>query len=276
MAGYMSRTQIFEEYDKDVKLMTESYEIIKEGFAPESLDMLCAFRNINLDANPESKILRDELERLNFGFSSMVDTTRLHPALITKSGRYLQEGRFIIPIEDFAGNLLTLVGYFPDQRKYITTNVPFYSKKTMLYNFKKAYELSKREYSGLVYVVEGYFDCIALQSLGLPAVATLGSNVSMYKKTLLELFKKVIAIPDGDAIGYRALNRFSPQGWQVPSSATMIKFIGGEWDNLRPGGKVKIKDMWDFVNYCSPDDVRDCLLQFADSREEIEVLDLTA
>ena len=52
----------------------------------------------------------------------------------------------------------------------------------------------------------------------------------------------------------------------------MIKFDGGY---LNVGGNcLKVKDMDNFISWFDADDVRDILLSFKDSKEDIEVLKL--
>lgn len=143
----------------------------------------------------------------------------------------------------------------------------------MFFNFRQAYDLSIREFGGLVFLVEGIFDCLSLRAIGLPAIATMGATVSQVKCELLKFFKKVIAIPDNDSTGRRALNRYDKRyGWKVPYNTTMIKFEGGF---LNIGNDhLKVKDIDNFVSWFDVDDVRDILLSFRDSKEDIEILKL--
>ena len=86
----------------------------------------------------------------------------------------------------------------------------------------------------------------------------------------MTLFNKVIAIPDDDTVGRRALNRYSKYGWKVPSNTTFLKFSGGVFECN--GELLHCKDMDNFVSWYEADDVRDCLLQVSGSREDIEEL----
>ena len=76
----------------------------------------------------------------------------------------------------------------------------------------------------------------------------------------------------GDKTGRLSLDRNSKRGWKVPSNTTMIKLVGGEVDY--GDYKFHIKDMDDFVKFYEPQDVEECLMQFVDSREDIETLKL--
>ena len=170
-------------------------------------------------------------------------------------------GRYIIPVEDLVGNLVALIGYFPDQKKYITTPSPYFSKLCQFFNYKHAYELSWKEFDGFVILVEGIFDCLSLRSLGLPVIATMGSTVSKEKGLLLRNFKKVLCIPDDDKTGRKALNRYSSSGWKVPSNATFLRLHGGIYE-FANGESLKCKDMDNFVSWYEANDVRDILLSF--------------
>ena len=75
-------------------------------------------------------------------------------------------------------------------------NTPGLPKSKVLFN------LHRVKASDVVYVVESSFDAIRLDQVGLPAVATLGANVS---KTQIELLKRffnnIIVIADNDDAG---------------------------------------------------------------------------
>lgn len=75
-------------------------------------------------------------------------------------------------------------------------NTPKLPKSKILFNLHRA-----KPYD-TVYVVESSFDAIRLDQCGIPAVATLGSNVSKKQVELLtKHFNTVIVIPDNDDAG---------------------------------------------------------------------------
>lgn len=75
-------------------------------------------------------------------------------------------------------------------------NTPKLPKSKILFNLHRA------KLSSTVYVVESSFDAIRLDQCGVPAVATLGANVSKKQIQLLtKYFNNVIVIPDNDAAG---------------------------------------------------------------------------
>lgn len=267
----MLQRDIFPYYKKTTTELTRLYEMFKERFNDTYVEELCMCRGY---IGEEQKSLIEEME---LGYCDIFDIEELGDmrrelGLVSENDIFLLSNRFIIPVEDIGGNIVSLIGYYPDKKKYITTPSPFFSKECMFFNFRQAYELSWACYDGFVILVEGLFDCLSLRSIGLPAIATMGADVSSIKGELLKLFKKVLAIPDDDVTGRRALNRYSRHGWNVPSNTTMLKFIGGTVDFN--GTPLHCKDMDNFVSWYDANDVREILLSYKDSREEVETLSL--
>lgn len=250
-----------------VKWFEEAYSVIKEKFNSNYVDDICNMRGY------VGKEQRNKIESMQIGKCSILDTRilgehRSELGLVTNTDSFLLEERYIIPVRDIAGNITALVGWFPDNKKYITTPSMFFSKDILLFNIDEAYRRSWNEYNGVVFLVEGMFDCISLSAIGLPVVATMGSTVSSAKAEQLKLFRKVIGIPDNDKVGRKALNRYdSRHGWKVPSTATMLRIKGGIV-NIN-GTEFKVKDMDNFVSLFDADSVRETLLNFADCNDEI-------
>lgn len=81
-------------------------------------------------------------------------------------------------------------------------NTPGLPKSKILFNLHRA------KLYDTVYVVESSFDAIRLDQCGVPAVATLGANVSRKQTELLtKHFNNVIVIPDNDDAGRAMSNR---------------------------------------------------------------------
>lgn len=261
----MRQNEVFPYYRKTCAICERLYEEMKSKFETDYVHDLAQLRGY--PNGTQVDMIRD----LQLGCCDISDTELdddyKEVGLVTKSGNFLLGGRYIIPVRDYVNNLVSFIGYYPDNRKYITAPSPFFSKATILFNFYDAYERSFKNYNGVVFLVEGIFDCLSLRSIGLPVVATMGSSVGSIKKDLLTVFNKVIAIPDGDAVGRRALNRYDKKyGWQVPFNTTFIRFQGGTLNGY------KVKDMDDFVKLYEPEDICEILLSYADSKEEIEDL----
>lgn len=265
----MLQNEVFPYYRKYSSELNEVYSILKSSYEDDSIDSLCKIRGYVSDYQ------RDLLTELGVGTCMLgnFDVFSEYSSelgLMTKNDNFLLNGRYIIPVYAINGDLVSLIGYYPDVRKYITLPTPFFSKDVMFFNFKQAYEAAWGSYSGVCILVEGVFDCLSLRSIGLPCIATMGSTVSETKGELLKLFSKIIAIPDDDTVGRRALNRYDKKGWKVPYNATFVKFHGGLFDVGEES--IHCKDMDDFVSWYEPDDVRDCLMDFKNSKKEIEEL----
>lgn len=260
----MLKSEVFPKYRGYCRELVQAYGRIKELYAEDSIEKLGKMRGY-----PTGSSQLDYLRRMGVGYFETSDESEFREyseelGFYNKNGDLNLNNRFIIPIYGVSGDLVSLVGYYPDRRKYITLPTPFFYKEGMFFNFKEAYEMSA---GGVVVLVEGLFDCISLSSIGIPCIATMGATVSSLKGELLKLFKRVIAIPDDDPAGRRALDRYSRYGWKVPSNTVMVQFHGG--DTPMGGSSLHCKDMDNFVTWYEAGDVRDVLMSFADSREEI-------
>lgn len=100
-----------------------------------------------------------------------------------------------IPISSPDGNIFVgFVGRSVEGKEF--KNTPKLPKNKTLFNLNRA----KKHDS--VYVVESSFDAIRLDQGGIPAVATLGANVSKIQMELLtKYFNSVIVIGDNDDAG---------------------------------------------------------------------------
>jgi DNA primase len=108
-------------------------------------------------------------------------------------------------------------------------NTPKLPKSKILFNLHRA-----RKYD-TVYVVESSFDAIRLDQNGVPAVATLGANVSKTQADLLtKYFNDVIVIGDNDDAGKemqkKILDRLGHRATLV-SLPSRFKDIGDMTDN---------------------------------------------
>lgn len=269
----MLQREVFPKYRGYVEELNMVYDLMKSYFSETSFEDLCRDRGYPIGETCQYDLIKE----MNLGYFETDDIDLFKDfspelGLFSQKGNFLLNGRYIIPVYSVSGDLISLIGYYPDFKKYITLSTPFFSKECMFFNFKQAYELSWSKYNGFVIAVEGIFDCLSLRAVGLPCIATMGASVSKIKGELLKLFKDVLAIPDDDTTGRKSLNRYSKSGWKVPSNTTMLKFRGG---NVNFGGQVlHCKDMDNFVTWYEEDDVRETLLQFHGCKEEIVELRL--
>lgn len=121
------------------------------------------------------KITQGSVEKFQLGYSEKQD-------MIT------------IPVHAPDGMLLGFVGRSIEGKTF--KNTPGLPKSKTLFNVHRIRAESK------VYVVESSFDAIRLDQVGIPAVATLGANVSNFQIELLQkYFNNIFVIADNDEAG---------------------------------------------------------------------------
>ncbi len=265
----MLKREVFKVYKEYAKKMEEQYKIIKNEYNLEqSADEIMKLRGYT-DEDYREFFINNEIGTCSLYDSSLLGEDRFYTKMVSESDYFLLQGRYNIPIRDIEGNLLALVGWFPDEKKYITTPSMFFAKEYLFYNLDEAYRLSWEKFDGKVFLVEGMFDTISLRVLGLPVIGTMGVTVKQPKSEQLKLFKKVIGIPDGDKAGSRALDRGNTRyGWDLPFGSMMIKIREGELET--DYGNLHIKDIDNICSYFEHDTVRDYLLELSESNNEVE------
>ena len=144
-----------------------------------------------------------------------VDST--HPYLMTRgiatstaqvfgvgvySGPGIFHGRLVIPVHNQRGELVAYCGRSVDGSAPRYRFPPGFAKSETLFNFHRAAATHKPA----VVVVEGFFDCFRLYQAGVRSVvALMGSALyESQQRLLLERFRQVILMLDGDAAGRRA------------------------------------------------------------------------
>lgn len=248
------------------------YKKIKETLDPNSLDYLM---NTRAYFHNEQRNLLEEMEifQSNRPLNLNDKEKELFKELgcFSENGYFLLEDRFIIPVYSASGRLITLIGWLNDFKKYITLPTPYFSKAVDWFNLDNALELSFSAYDGVVFVVEGIFDTLSLRSIGLPAIGTMGADVSRSKGELLKIFNKVVAIPDNDNVGKRSIRSRGRQ-WSLPFNSTFLEIRGTvKFDEEH---QYKVKDIDNLVSWFDIDGVRSMLLEVARSGNKYEILNL--
>lgn len=99
-----------------------------------------------------------------------------------------------IPVHSPEGMCIGFVGRSVDGKDF--KNTPGLPRSKTLFNIHRVKNSDK------VYIVESSFDAIRLDQVGLPAVATLGANVSNAQTELLKkYFNNIILLADNDEAG---------------------------------------------------------------------------
>lgn len=257
--------------------LTDLVEILIDKYSTdEVISEVMSLRGYNF--SPYSEEIRKTLKEVGvFKFDYLSDLTFVSPnttneelklfGLLTSDGEYFLSGRYVVPIRDIMGRVTALVGWYPDVKKYLTATAVGFSKSGQFFNmecFSKSFDGDYAKYKddetgevleskGLVYLVEGIFDTLALRSLNLPALGNMGLEMSLVKTEILTRFNKVIAIPDNDKAGMRTnpyLNRLSGKGkgteWTIKNDHVIVQLPKG------------VKDVDDFIKgyYCLEDLLR--------------------
>lgn len=105
-----------------------------------------------------------------------------------------------IPVHSPSGIPVGFVGRSIEGKEF--KNTPGLPKGKVLFNLHRVKTADK------VYVVESSFDAIRLDQCGIPAVATLGANVSNFQIDLLQkYFNNIYIVADNDEAGGNMKNR---------------------------------------------------------------------
>lgn len=203
---------------------------------------ICEFRNYTSDYMYEGLI--------SAGFIKVPSETDLSKlsnnafkdlGLINSEGNFLLSGRYTFPVRDMVGNVIALIGWYPDEKKYITTPSVLFSKSGMFFGME---QLSETGINDKYFLVEGIFDCLSLRALGFNCVAQMGSSSSLHKEVLYGLFKRIVAVPDADGTGRKVVES---DLWHVPYGSSYMNWS----QKSGKGGKKKkfIKDVDDFCKY---------------------------
>jgi DNA primase len=162
-------------------------------------------------------------------------------------GTFTLEGRVVVPIRNADGSIATLVGWRKGFPKYYTIADKDFSKESHWFNLDKALDKAfngDKRYRGSVVVVEGIFDALHLDAYGVPAIATMGADVNAYKGAVLNLFDRVICVPDNDKAGQRALLE---KKWQVPPHSSFL-YVEEKRYQFGEGLSFQVKDIDNFLS----------------------------
>lgn len=230
-----------------VRTKEEVYELVKENL----IDLTTVS-----EVATQRKYIHDEIKSyleenyLGFATSPSVNIELMNvldEVSWLDKGAFTLEGRVVVPIRNADGSIATLVGWRKGFPKYYTIADKDFSKESHWFNLDRALDKSfngDKQYRGSVVVVEGIFDALHLDAYGVPAIATMGADVNAYKGAVLNLFDKVICVPDNDKAGQRALLE---KKWQVPTSATFL-YVEEKRYQFGEGLSFQVKDIDNFLS----------------------------
>lgn len=145
-------------------------EVLIKRLAAQSLESPRAIRYF-----AGRQITQESMKKFSLGFSEKQD-------MVT------------VPVHSPSGMPVGFVGRSIEGKDF--KNTPGLPKAKVLFN------LHRVKTADTVHVVESSFDAIRLDQVGLPAVATLGANVSNFQIDLLQkYFNNIIVIADNDEAG---------------------------------------------------------------------------
>ena len=210
---YINRFRLVEKYlkSKSADQKVVAYNICKlRGYYPERMSSILQKAGFLFIEGSDS--VYDCLEEGNDDLG-----------LFTSEGRFLLSGRFIFPVRDMLGNTIALIGWFPDEKKYITTPSKLFSKGCLFYGLEQlAFTGLGKEY----YICEGIFDALSLRSIGLNAISEMGIDSGRVKESMYPLFGRLIGIPDNDVEGRSVI---SSDKWKLPINGSYMKWVGDEY-----------------------------------------------
>jgi len=137
-----------------------------------------------------------------------------------------------VPVHSPDGIPLGFVGRSIEGKEF--KNTPGLPKSKTLFNLHRVKKYDR------VYVVESSFDAIRLDQVGLPAVATLGANVSSTQIELLQkYFNNIIVIADNDEAGGNMKDRIIEK---LTSRVSVIK-LNKEYKDIGDMDDESIKNL---------------------------------
>lgn len=264
--GIQVRREYLVDYGEYVKKLTEAYEYLtaKKVYPFEGVWAgLTKARGYSDDR----KGLQEVLQKVGVGYAfPELGIERGHEeewqmlGLVDDRGGSILAGRYIVPIRDFMGGIIALVGWKDtgrdQKRKYITAGDPCYFKKASLW-FGLEQVGCKTGKKGAV-VCEGIFDTLAVRGLGFKAYGTMGITVSLRKKALYYALGeggRILGIPDQDSVGENAAKK---DNWGIyPKYGSYLRWDSSMGESV---GIKRIKDIDDLVKATGEETARDLLL----------------
>lgn len=202
--------------------------------------------------------MEDILRKAGFFYIENVECTntlrRLSSdyALFGKDGKFLLEGRYIFPVRDMLGNTITLIGWYPCAKKYITLPTRMFSKSSLFYGME---QLNSTGIGKKYFLTEGIFDTLSLRSLGYNAIAQMGIDSSRYKSSMYTMFSRLVGVPDNDSEGREVIGK---DKWVLPSNSSYFRWIGDS-----------SKDIDSLINSYEEEDLKDLLNDVMNDKKRV-------
>ena len=202
---YNIMTHIASYYNSNLKEYLKNNDI---NFLEKKKISLDKIDKYYLGLSNNSHSLENYLEKKSINIDYLLENNIFK---INKFGkRYdLFTNRIIFPIKDKYENIIAFGGRSlgEEQPKYINSwENSFFKKREILYNLPTLNKIKNR--SDDIYIVEGYTDVIAMESIGLKAVAPLGTALTIeHLKLVWRAANEPNLLMDGDLAGFNASMR---------------------------------------------------------------------
>lgn len=238
----MLEKDYFDDYVKKSNMVWK-WLVSKSASCEQVVSNICRLRNYS------SEEMYDELLKIGFvfipdtvGVSVLNDSRFSDLRLFTEKGNFLLTNRYIFPVRDMLGNILAFIGWYPDDKRYITTPSKLFRKDCLFFGLE---QLKSTGIGSFYVLVEGIFDSIAVRSLGYNAIAQMGSIASPQKEVLYGMFKRLLAIPDADKTGREVV---VTDRWKIPVGSSYLIWYDNREKAIKSDKQGKrIKDIDDLI-----------------------------
>lgn len=164
-------------------------------------------------------------------------------------GAGIFRGRLVFPIQNRRGEVVAYCGRALDGSEPRYRFPPGFAKSEILFNLHRAAATGHQS----AVIVEGFFDCLKVHQAGMPAVVGLmGSSLyDAQQRALLERFRQVILMLDGDEAGRRATATMAARLRQHASVQVIHLPDAVQPDQLSPN---EVRQIWQ--SYAQPATLR--------------------
>ena len=259
----MLNREYYEEYVKVSKLVWD-WLVSKSNPNEQVVNNICTLRKYE---DPE---MVEELQKIGFVFiPETVDVSILKDpkfsklGLFTQTGRFLLTNRYMFPVKDMLGNILAFIGWYPDEKRYITTPSELFMKDCLFFGLD---QLSNTGINKKYILVEGIFDSISVRSIGYNCIAQMGSSTSPQKEVLYGLFSRLLGIPDADKTGREVVSK---DKWRLPANSSYVVWYQNREKIIKVGQEKGVKDIDDLIKLYGADYARELIDDAMQDRERV-------
>lgn len=210
-------------FDMEVFTELQKEYLEKDTQTIEDVKELAKFRWIKYETIKDKGIFYSD----NI-INSMARFPSLRKSSISSITNSSFEGRYMLPIKLISGEVFTYLGYNPYpqayETKYEIPNLKWINQSNLIGNLD-----SINLYNGNnIYVTEGYFDALCINSQwNKKSICIFGNRISKKQQSILYLLKqkghKLIFVPDNDEAGERTVTyKVWDNIWKIPSTSSRL------------------------------------------------------